>query len=44
MTAVMFVVGFAAGAGATFAMYMMVWQQLQDEKRMVLRRRKRDGK
>jgi hypothetical protein len=29
MMAVMFVIGFAAGAGAMFAMYMIVWDQLK---------------
>ena len=30
MMAVMFVIGFAAGAGAMFAMHMVVWDQLKD--------------
>ena len=42
--AIMFVIGFAAGVATTFAMYMMIWQQLQDEKRRIIRRRKKDGK
>lgn len=29
MIAVMFVIGFAAGAGAMFAMHMVVWDQLK---------------
>jgi len=29
MIAVMFVVGFAAGAGVMFALYMVVWDQLK---------------
>ena len=29
MMAVMFVIGFIAGAGAMFAMYMVVWDQLK---------------
>ena len=44
MMAIMFVIGFAAGVGTTFAMYMMIWQQFQDEKRRIMRRRKKDGK
>ena len=27
--AIMFVIGFAAGAGAMFAMHMVVWDQLK---------------
>ena len=30
MVGVMFVIGFVAGAGAMFAMYMVVWDQLKD--------------
>ena len=29
MIGFMFVIGFAAGAGAMFAMYMVVWDQLK---------------
>jgi len=29
MMAIMFVIGFAAGAGAMFAMHMVVWDQLK---------------
>jgi len=29
MIAVMFVIGFVAGAGAMFAMHMVVWDQLK---------------
>ena len=32
MMAVMFVIGFAAGAGEMFAMYMIVWQQLESKR------------
>ena len=32
MMAVMFVIGFAAGAGAMFAMYMVVWDQLNSKR------------
>jgi hypothetical protein len=32
MMAIMFVIGFAAGAGAMFAMYMVVWDQLNSKR------------
>jgi len=39
MIGFMFVIGFIAGAGCTFGMYAMVWQQLQDERRRIKRKR-----
>jgi hypothetical protein len=32
MMSVMFVIGFAVGAGAMFAMHMIVWQQLESKR------------
>jgi len=32
MMSMMFVIGFATGAGAMFAMYMVVWQQLESKR------------
>ena len=32
MMAIMFVIGFAVGAGAMFAMYMVVWDQLNSKR------------
>jgi hypothetical protein len=30
--AIMFVIGFVAGAGAMFSMHMLVWQQLESKR------------
>ena len=41
MIGLMFVIGFVAGAGCTFGMYCMVWQQLQDDRRRIRRKKKK---